>query len=68
MAAGAFLSSGVLSETPTGSLAHMDVLAFIAILVTFITPVLVSFLYRRILGREAVSIAASQAANADLPA
>ena len=68
MAAGAFLSSGVLSETPTGSLAHMDVLAFIAILVTFITPVLVSFLYRRILGREAASLTVSRAANADLRA
>lgn len=59
MAGGAFLSSGVLSETPTGSLAHMNVLAIIAIVATLITPVLVSFLYRRIVRREAAPILAS---------
>ncbi len=66
MAAGAFLSSGILSETPTGALVHMDILAAIAIVVSLLVPILVSVLYRRIRQREAMPITSRSALNTDL--
>ena len=65
MAAGAFLSSAMLSETPTGALVHMDSLALIAIVVTLATPILVSVLYRRIRRREAAPPTVTRALSAD---
>ena len=68
MAAGAFLSSAILSETPTGALRHMDVLAAMAIGVAAVTPILVSVLYRRILRRDAVPLDVKRSLGADVAA